>query len=368
MLKVLLFIDSLTSGGAQRQMAGLAKLLQDKGYQVKVIYYHPIYFYKDYLDEYHVANEYVAGSENKIKRIFLVARAIRKFHPEVVISYLDSPNMIACLLKTVGMKYRLIVGERNTSQSLNRYESVKFLFLRKADIIVPNSCSQEQFIKRHFPHLCHKVYTITNFVDLNGFRPPVMKKWENIIKIIGVGRIEAQKNIECLISATKLVMDQGYDIMVDWYGRKIQLENDCKKMVEELGLNNVFIFHEATRDIYARYRDADLFCLPSFYEGYPNVVCEAMACGLPVICSNVCDNATIMQDGVNGYLFDPHDAHNLAERIIDFVRLSDEEKERMGCKSRELAEQKFSEDAFVEKYTHIILPGYEQTAVRSNHS
>ena len=93
--KILLLIDSLGSGGAQRQMVGLAKLLQDRGYPIKIIYYHPICFYQAYLDEHHIPNEYVAGTENKIKRMFLIARAIRHFQPGIVISYLDAPNMMA---------------------------------------------------------------------------------------------------------------------------------------------------------------------------------------------------------------------------------------------------------------------------------
>lgn len=353
-MKILLIIDSLISGGAQRQIVVLAKMLQEREFQIKVIYYHPIYFYRSYLDEHHISNEYVAGSESKIKRIYLIARAIRRFKPKVVISYLDTPNMITCLLKALGMKFRLITSERNTSQSLNRVERLKFLFLKKSDVIVSNSFSQEQFIKTHYPSLSNKVHIITNFVDLDIFQPAIKEKKKGPIKIIGAGRIEWQKNIGCLVKATKLVMDKGYEIRVDWYGRKTDIIGEYLRLVDQLELRSVFSFHEPTTAIQEKYQAADLFCLPSFYEGYPNVLCEAMACGLPVICSDVCDNAKIMEDGVNGYLFNPDHPHELASQIIKFATNTTHAKELMGKKSRELAEKRFDKEDFVNKYLKLI--------------
>ena len=50
----------------------------------------------------------------------------------------------------------------------------------------------------------------------------------------------------------------------------------------------------------------DAFCLPSFKEGYPNVIVEAMSCELPVLCSKICENPVIVEDNINGFLFDPH--------------------------------------------------------------
>ena len=356
MVRILLLIDSLGPGGAQRQIVGLAKLLKENGCLVKVLYYHPIYFYRPYLDEHCVDNEYIEGATCYVKRVFLIAHAIREYQPETVISFLDTPNMITCLLKAVRMRFRLITGERNTTQYLNKNEKLKFWFLRRADVIVPNSYSQTRFIKTNFPHLYHKVFTITNFVDLDLFCP-VLKNWKHqTLRIIGVGRVESQKNIDCLIKAIKIVVDQGQNVHVDWYGRMTELIIDYKKMLEELALNAVFSFHEPTMAIHKKYQEADLFCLPSLFEGYPNVLCEAMACGLPVICSDVCDNAFIMEDGVNGYLFNPQEPQDLAGRIIQYITIPEEEKILMGKKSRELAEKKFGKAIFLTKSSPFI-PG-----------
>ena len=220
-------------------------------------------------------------------------------------------------------------------------------------MIVTNSHSQERFIISHYPFLSHKLKVITNFVDLNVFRPKQQEK-NGIIRVIGVGRVEAQKNVGCLIRATKSIIDSGYDIRVEWYGRRTDWVKKYEDRLEKQNLKSVFIFYEPTTTIHKKYQEADLFCLPSLYEGYPNVLCEAMACGLPVICSNVCDNSLIMAEGVNGYLFNPHDPHDLAARIIQFIKSPEVMKKQMSIKSRKLAEKRFGKDTFLTKYLELI--------------
>lgn len=354
MKRIILFIDSLTQGGAQRQMVGLAALLQEKGHFVYIVTYHDIPFYENNLKEYGIRHLNIQKSKWNIWLIKKVRQTFCELEPDVVISYLDSPNIIASIIRLTGIKYKLVVSERNTTQRMAIKDWIRFFLYRWADTIVSNSYSQEEVLNRHFPSLKHKTQVITNFVDIAIFYPVQRLKKDNHLRIIGVGRIESQKNIGCLIKATKLVIDQGYDVRVDWYGRKTDLIVDYERMIEEFQLSTVFSFHESTTSIHESYQQSDLFCLPSLYEGCPNVLCEAMACGLPVICSDVCDNSIIMVEGVNGLLFNPHDPRDLAGRIIQYIRCSWEEKRQMGLKSRKLAEQRFGKDTFISKYLELI--------------
>jgi glycosyltransferase involved in cell wall biosynthesis len=175
-----------------------------------------------------------------------------------------------------------------------------------------------------------------------------------MLRIIGVGRMEPQKNIPRLIKAIQEVKQQGISVVFDWYGRKTCHTEKYQAQIHLCGLWDSFILHDATHDIVRKYQEADLFCLPSLYEGYPNVLCEAMACGLPIICSNICDNPSIIEDGVNGYLFNPYDSHDLAERIIQFITIPEEEKRQMSKRSRELAGRRFGKEAFLNKYLKLI--------------
>ena len=353
-MKILLLIDSLGSGGAQRQMVGLAKLLQEKELQVKIIYYHPDNFFQPYLDEHHIPYEDVGGSESKIKLLFLIAQYIRKCRPKVVISYLDRPNMIACILKTIGIKFRLIASERNTTQILNRIEKLKFMFMRRADAIVPNSYSQERFIKLHFPHLDQKICTIINFVDLETYKPAFNKKRGHTIVV--AASAWQPKNTLGLIEAAKILKEHSHIFTIKWFGiyGDTPYVRKCQKKIKEYGLENFFQLLPKTATIVKEYQDADYFCLPSFYEGTPNAMCEAMACGLPIICSDVCDNGFYVKENVNGFLFNPHETAEITDKIEKAFLLSDTQYYNFCHASRRKAEDSFSKEKFLSSYMTLL--------------
>lgn len=99
MKNILLLTESLYSGGAERQFVGLANFLKKKGYNVKVITYYNRPFYKENLDNNNISNEVICDSGNKILRILKVNSVIKDYKADVVISYLDIPNIIACICK-----------------------------------------------------------------------------------------------------------------------------------------------------------------------------------------------------------------------------------------------------------------------------
>jgi glycosyltransferase involved in cell wall biosynthesis len=339
-------------------MVGLAKLLKQEGYEIRLVYYFPFDFYKHDLDIAGVVNCCLRHGRSKFWRIIAVARYIQQYEPDVVISFLDTPNIITSLLKAFGMRFHLIVSERNTTQHLTIKERVKFYLYKRANWIVTNSFSQETFIKTHYAKLSRKLCVITNFVDLKYFRPKQSLESCETLKIIGVGRIDPQKNIGCLIFAVKQIIDSGYKIQVDWYGRRGVTSTDLEEMIYRTGLKDIFRFHDSTLQILDKYQESELFCLPSLYEGFPNVVCEAMACGLPVICSDVCDNPSLVEHGLNGYLFDPKSPVELANCIISYILLSKEKRQQMHIVSRKMAEKKYEASIFLEKYKMLINQTY----------
>lgn len=354
MTKVLCIVDSLGSGGAQRQIVGLAKLLHENGYNVKLIYYHKVEFYKSFLDNNGVSNEFIGDSGNYLNRIFKIRRAIKRFQPDVVISYLDTPNIIACLLKACGIRYKLIVSERNTTQILSRREKIKFFLMRWADVIVPNSYSQSTFIRNHFPKLADKVSVITNFVDTDAFSPSETSLSEKC-RILTVGRVSEQKNTLKFLEALKSLKEQGLSFKVDWYGYSSpQYLEQCERYIEENCLSDVFTFYEPASDIVSKYRECDVLVLPSVYEGYPNVICEAMSCGKPILCGNVCDNPMIVENGVNGYLFNPADVCDMVDKMKMFISLPMTSRIAIEKRSRQRALEKFSSVTFIKKYIDII--------------
>jgi glycosyltransferase involved in cell wall biosynthesis len=102
------------------------------------------------------------------------------------------------------------------------------------------------------------------------------------------------------------------------------------------------------------YRNADAVVLPSFFEGLPNTICEAMACGCPILQSNICDAGNLVKEGVNGFLFDPASPQSIAETLLRFAALTPDQRRAFGAASRRMAERMFSEEAVADAYERIL--------------
>lgn len=354
MKRILCFIDSLGAGGAQRQMVYLTRILKERGYEVKVVTYADRPFYQSDLNTAHIPYENIENAGNRFLRIFYVRKTIRDFRPDCVISYLDTPCILSCAIKLLTRgRWRLLVSERNTTQKLTIKERIKFLSYRVADRIIPNSYAQTDFINKHFPALSHKTNPIINLVDLDKFRPAESsKKSDDAIRVIVVASIIPSKNTKGFIRAVKSVKDACQKpFTIDWFGIAAgDYCLECLEMVKSYGLEDVLRLQPKTVNIVSEYRRADWLCLPSFYEGTPNVICEAIACGLPIVCSNVCDNMQYVKSGQNGYLFDPTSEDNMANALMTALNTSWQERRRMGEYSRRLAENRFSRERFGDLY------------------
>ena len=361
MKKVLLLIDSLCSGGAQRQLVGLAVLLKEYGYNVCIVDYWDIDFYDKYLHEKGVRFDHCVA-KGKLNIIREIRLAIKRERPNVVISYMEHPSIIACLIKIshTTHPFHLIVSERNTSQANGRSEKVRFNLFRCADFVIPNSHSQKKFIKTNFPLPSDRTVTITNYIDVNRFSPS--ESFDGIhndeLKVVMVGRVVEQKNPLRFLKAISIVKNKNPHLKfkVDWYGEPYPESyfQECLSLKKSLGLDDIVEFHPPTSDVVSVYRNSDIFILPSIYEGFPNVLCEAMSCGLPVLASNVCDNPNIVADGENGLLFNPLSIDDMAEAISSMLTLPRQKLEEMGKKSRRIALEQFSETQFLDSYISLI--------------
>ena len=356
-MKILCFTDCLGAGGAQRQLVGLASMLHQRGMDVKVCYYFDRPFYKDDLDEAGVPHELILSADNHIKRIPAVTKFFSKEKPDWVIAYQGTPSLVATFAKIMGGHFHLIVSERTTTQHTGFNERLRFNSFRWADYIVPNAYTQEKYIKSTFPFLSKKVVTIPNFVDLDHFVPSTTHIKNDIPEIIVAASIRQLKNTIGLIDAAAAMKDKGYKFHISWYGKTEQHKDYCvlcQKKINQLGVGDYIELKEKTKQIKECYQHADYFCLPSFYEGTPNVICEAMACGLPVVCSDVCDNSRYVIEGENGFLFNPKDTNSIVAAFERLFTLGDKEYMKYCHNSRTLAEQKLSKEVFVSTYLKLI--------------
>lgn len=354
MKRILCIIESLGPGGAERQMAGLAAMLKQQGYQVEVWYYVKKEFYLPYLHDNEVCSRYLSDATKRGNRFHSLWKHVNSYRPDTIISYSSSASMICCVMKMFGSKFNLIVSERNTTQKSSWISRVRFFLYRWADYVVPNSFSQKNFINSHSPKLAQKVRTIINFVDTQAFVPKEHLPGRNIVI---AATVWPSKNALGFLEALKILKDKGLKFHVKWFGvvpDQMEYYNKCIELVRELGLKDYIEFLEKSKNIADEYQAADIFCLPSFFEGTPNALCEAMSCGLPILCSAVCDNPRYVVEGENGFLFNPLDFVDISNAIEKALAASDEELLRMGQLSRQKALAMFDKETFVEKYINLI--------------
>lgn len=354
-MKILCFIDNLGAGGAQRQLVGLAKMLTEHHYDVLVAYYQNDFFFKSYLDESKVQNALISSSSSKVLLLYNIYKFFKSYKPDLVISYLESPSIIACVLRLFGLKYKLVVSERNTNVHYQKRDNLRFQLFRIADYVVPNSYAQENFIKKHFAFLTPKVKTITNFCSFLDYKIE-QKKRRNVPEIVVVASIWPPKNTLGFIKSVGILKERGMKFHISWYGKtgETSYYHQCIEILNSLGLSEVIDLLDKTKDIANIYREADYFCLPSFYEGTPNVICEAICMSLPVICSDVCDNGIYVHQGENGYLFDPNDEIDIANQLEKALSINHQKYCEFSAKSRIIAEQYLSESLFLEQYNRLI--------------
>lgn len=356
-MKILCFTDGFNQGGAERQLIGLANLLQQHGFDVTLASYHKENFYRSLMDSCNLKYDFIESSGLQLSKLVSCYKYFKTKGFDCVISYKGGCNQICCLLKAIGMSFKLIVSERCLVYDFNAFQKRKFFLYRFADYIVPNSYAQEKFIGEHYPKLLAKTVTITNFTDIDTF-VPVKNETHSKLRVLVTARISHQKNIKRFIEALSILKKENLSIDVKWFGNVNFGEDtytlECKELIERYGIGDIFHLLPATTSISTEYQSCDVFCLPSIFEGYPNVVCEAMSCGKPVLCSNVCDNSTIVEDGVNGYLFDPYNIMDIVQAFRKVYSLSINQREEMGTKSREMAVVKFSKKTFVNKYIKLI--------------
>ena len=145
--------------------------------------------------------------------------------------------------------------------------------------------------------------------------------------------------------------------MVDWYGATPadqQPLRETASFVTGHGLASILRLHPPIHEVELEYRRADAVGLFSEYEGLPNVVCEGMACGKPIIMSDVCDARHLVADGENGFVCNPHSPPSIASAINRMATLNSAARLQMGLESRRRAERLFKEDAVLDRYERIL--------------
>ena len=351
-------IHQISAGGAERVLTLLANELCKKGWSVTLLTFdsgsEPVFF------ELHSGVQHwplslmreQGGWWKAIKVHFLrpwvLRRAIRKSRPDAVIAFLERMNILT-LMATIGLKIPVIVSERNHPA----FNTSKFLSLSRQAVYKMSACLVLQthdagaFFSSSIPKS-----VIPNPILVPEYPAPVLKSEASSQTLVAMGRLCSQKGFDFLLNAFAPLGNKFPDWVLEIWGEGAQRGNlECLR--DELGLRERVRFPGLTKEHYKTMAEADIFVLSSRYEGFPNVLGEAMACGLPVV-SFDCPSgpSEMIQDGVNGLLVPPENIQELSsslERLMASVEL----RNSLGEQARKITES-YSLDKIVQSWEELI--------------
>ncbi|PZP13065.1 MAG: glycosyltransferase [Aliarcobacter butzleri] len=289
MKRFVILINSLESGGAERVVSNLLNSLVNR-YDCYLILIHDYKFY-----DIDIRVKIITLNESKeltglVKLLRLpilaykLSKIIKKYEFDKIVSFLTRSNYINVLLN-IFIKHKTIINERampslqyeySINGKINRF-LIKSLY-PKADLCLSNSYGNMLDLKNNFNVLkidyIHNPFNIEMIEKMSKEEIEIKKKR---FTFVTVGRLDKGKNHKLIIDAIKNI---DADLWIIGDG---ELKESLKSYIKELSLDNKVYLFGKKENPFAYISKTDCFVFASNHEGFPNVLVEALACGLPVI-------------------------------------------------------------------------------------
>jgi len=335
MIKLAFLIRSVNYGGAERHLTTLVKALDKKCFDVTVItFYSGGEFEKELRDSSIQLICVHKRGRWDISFLFRVINELRKLRPEIIHSYLVEPNVLSILLKPLFWSTKVVWSIQASDMKLDEYDwfarlnfRLQCLASRFADLVVANSESGRDYhVSQGFP--ARKCIVIHSGVDTDQFRPDrksgerIRAEWgvpESKILIGHVARFDPMKDQPNFLKAAELLSRERDDIrFASVGGGTADYAATLRRLAEGYGIADRVIWAGARDDMPAVYNALDIVCSSSaFGEGLPNVIAEAMACGVPCVVTDVGDSALLVS--ATGIVVPPEDPQALAKGLEECV-------------------------------------------------
>ena len=345
-MKIALVIPSLELGGAERTMSVLANAWAERGEEVTVLIFKhaegPAYRLHDQvrlcsLDVSNVRSRHLLQALfRNFQRIRKLRHAIKKSYPDVVISFMDFPNVVA-LLATRGLRVPVVITEHGNPDYVDIgpvWDRLRRLTYPLADMLV---CPTAQIVALFQTQIKVKGCGIPNPVELPAAvvqsSPSPRENTSHVV--VAMGRLVPQKGFDLLLEAFSRIAGRHPDWSVTIIGTG-PLRDQLESQAKSLGLMHRVTLTGSLTDPFAVLRAADLFVFSSRFEGFGNALTEAMGCGLPVISFDCAAGPSdIIRHEIDGILVPPEDVAALAA-AMDRLMNNPQERARLASRAPEV--------------------------------
>ena len=364
-MRFLFVIDSFVAGGAQRQLVSLALEMVARNHTVEFFIYHKVDHLKHLLTQAGIKIHYVNKKWRfSIKPAWAIRKLCKKNNYSLVLSFLTTPNFYSLFSQLfVRNKKPVVVSERSNfnlaTRSFVSKNALKFYGL--ASHITFNSFHARESFIQDMSWDAEKVSTIWNGLDLDFFKYQDIGQCHQTHQFLAVGHLKPKKEwINLLQAMAILKKEKNLSIKVNWVGRlqgisevEVDYYQQMKDTIKELELENQWNWVGLCTDMTKMYSEHIALIHPSTLEGLPNVVCESLACGRPVIASDMLDHPRLVQNRKTGYLFEPYSATSLADAIYELCCLDKAQLCDMSNNAREFAENNLAIKTLADRYEKL---------------
>ncbi|MBI3858591.1 MAG: glycosyltransferase family 4 protein [Planctomycetes bacterium] len=343
-MKLTLLSATLGCGGAERVLSTLANHWVETGHSIHLITLTAVDsdFYEVDKRVRRIGLDLSGPSPTRLHAAFRntvrlkrLKEAIVDSEPQAVISFIDRTNILA-LLAARRLKLPVIVSER-TDPSQHRigrvWETLRSMaYPRAAAIVVQTRTVFDEFAKR-FPGT--PIHIIPNPVQIPVFRSPGDRRTSDAPRrVIAIGRLTREKGMDLFLRAFGAASRENPEWTLTILGEGPE-RSGLERLISGLSLSGKVKLEGQVNSPLPYLRNSDIFVLPSRYEGFPNALLEAMACGLPVV-SFDCPSGPreIIRDGEDGILVTGEDVPGLAKALSALMR-DPSRRKRLGERAAE---------------------------------
>lgn len=352
-ISIIFILPDLETGGAERIVTTIANHLPREKFEPKILLLRKEGGYLEFLkDDVEIIDLKTPRIRHSLKPILM---EIRKRKPDIVFSGFGEVNAYLAMFIKFFPKIKFIARETNVVSKHVTRKEIRFFykFYNNYNKIICQSDDMLNDLIKNFKIKKEKLIKINNPVDFEFISEKLVisekpESFKNDFKnVVAIGNLSSRKGFDNLLEVFSHLKDEKILLHILGDGRDKELLHQMKF---DLGLENVN-FHGQQKNPYQYLKFADLFILSSRYEGFPNVLLEAGACGTFSLANNCPGGITeIIQPQINGEISNIENHEEFAEKILNVLKETyDSETIKNSISSR------FSKDFILKKYEDLFL-------------